>query len=219
VLGKLKRVIRDTVIGGRENRAAVEAAFFAVEIARLKTAAVVEPRIVADPNDQNTLTEIQEIEPFFMLTLGGAIYRKPLLELVRGLSLNQHDGWCPEYRGALTADWTLYHRDLRRFGNTVHIITTGMDSGPIVRRSRPCLVRWDSPYTCFLRNVALGTELMCEIVRDVIAGRSIKAYPQPETQGRTFLFRDLTPQISESIERDFRDGWLGRELDRMRNRW
>jgi methionyl-tRNA formyltransferase len=217
--GKVKRSAQSRLTRRRKGKPAVEAAFFEAEIRRLETAAVVEPKSVEDPNDRATLDEIRGIEPFCLLTFGGAIYRKPLLELVRGLSLNQHDGWCPEYRGANTADWALYHRDLRRFGTTVHLTTSGMDAGPIMRRSQPCLVPWDSPYTCFLRNVVVGTELMCEVVKDMIDGRSMKAYPQPESAGRTFLYKQLTPTVSDSIQRDFTSGWLGRELQRLKGHW
>ena len=103
-------------------------------------------------------------------------------------------------------DWTLFHRDIQRIGNTVHLLTEGMDSGPIVRRTRACLVPEDTPITTFVRVVAVGTELMCEVVSEAIEKRFIKVFDQPEVLGRTYRFLDRTPEVEKAVERDFKAG-------------
>ena len=60
---------------------------------------------------------------------------------------------------------------------------------------------------------------MCEVVEDIIDGRSLKVYPQPETQGRTFVVRDLKETVTDSIRQDFARGWLGQELKRLKGDW
>ena len=194
----------------------VEEALFADEVKVLRKGAHLKPVVVSDPDAQEVVDQVRELAPFFMVTLGGAIYSEPLLQCVRGVALNQHDGWCPEYKGANTVDWTFYHRDIAHLGNTVHILTSGMDAGPVVRRSSVCLVDNDTRESCFARVVALGTELMCEVVAEALEADEITVYDQPCGSGCTYLNHELTPEVIKAIDRDFQNGWLSFELSRVR---
>jgi hypothetical protein len=67
--------------------------------------------------------------------------------------------------------------------------------------------------------VALGTELVVEVVRDIINGKSIRLFPQPSSVGTTYLGRDVAPHILTALKRDKRAEWLRDELTRLRNNW
>ena len=102
-------------------------------------------------------------------------------------------------------------------GSTVHITTGSADAGPILRRSHPCLIDTDSPESCFAKVVALGTELMIEVVKDIISNKEVIVYDQPMTEGRTYLNSELGRNILKTVYRDFSTNWLKNELLRLRN--
>lgn len=192
----------------------VEQRMFGEEIARLRKVSYLTPALVEDPNSAETIAFVKSLDPYFILTLGGSIYSKELRDCARGLALNQHDGWCPEYRGSNTIDWALYHRDLPKVSNTVHILTDGMDSGPILRRSSACLAVDDTPKSCFARSVALGTELMCEVVGDLMQTRKARIFPQPQFVGYTYRGRDLTEDVRKAVRKDLQAGMIRTVLAR-----
>jgi hypothetical protein len=200
---------------GRSRQQEVEERLFGDEVRWLRRGASLQPVMVADPNSPDVIDAVRSLNPYLFLSLGGAIYRRPLLDGVRGVALNQHSGWSPEYKGSNTTDWALYHRDLAHVGNTVHLVTSGIDAGPIVRRSTACITPEDTRESCFARVVALGTDLMCEVVAEIIRSDEIAVHDQPGERGRTYLGAELTDRITCSIDADIAGGWLQSELRRL----
>jgi folate-dependent phosphoribosylglycinamide formyltransferase PurN len=196
---------------------AAERRIFGCEIESIMRGARLAPVVVDNPNDPAVVTAMRELRPYFLLTHGGPIYGKTLLEVARGVAINQHSGWAPEFKGSNTTDWALYHRSLDYVGCTVHVPISAVDAGPILRRSRPCFVGDESPEAIFVRVAALGTELMIDVVKEIIRSHEITVYDQPAHAGRTWLGSELTGRIFRSIERDYRDGWLREELRRVRS--
>ena len=163
------------------------------------------------------IEEIKELDPYFFLTLGGPLYKKPILDSIRGAAINQHAGHSPTYKGSNTIMWALYHRSLQHVSSTVHLTTTGADAGQILRRSSPCIFPNDSAYTIFLRTVSLGTELMIESVQEIIENKELTVFKQPTRSGKTYLNREFDPRVAKAIARDFKANWLQNELNKQRN--
>jgi len=199
----------------RSRQQKVEEELFGDEVRLLRKNACLQPLAVADPNSGEVVESVRSLSPYLFLSLGGTIYRQPLLDCARGLALNQHSGWSPDYKGTNTIDWALYHRDLAHVGNTIHILTSGLDAGPIVRRSTACLTKDDTRESCFTRAVALGTELMCEVVAEIIRADEITVHDQPGEHGRTYLGMELTDQIARAVDADLERGWMQSELRRI----
>ncbi len=224
--GDVLRRGRERLLARRSDRAlrqyyaaqiGAEQALLGQEVAELEHFAVRAP-IKVHPTDVNSPTFVQEIEtlsPYFFLTLGGPLYKKPLLDAVRGVAINQHAGHSPELRGSNTTQWALYYRNLDHVSATVHITTSGADAGPILRRSNPCLFPTDDVNTIFARVVTLGTELMIESVQEIIADKTVMTFPQTPRTGKTYLSKQF-PDIIEPIMRDFRNGWLQKALEQQR---
>ncbi len=197
---------------------AAEQRMFGREIERMKGTSHLEPQLVSpmDVNSADFVQELQAIAPYFLLTLGGPLYRRPLLRAARGAAINQHAGHSPMLRGSYTAEWALYHRNLDYVSNTVHITTSGADAGPILRRSHPCLFPKDTQEEVFARVVALGTELLIESVRDIIDNKEVTVFDQPPESGRTRLASEYNATVYQQVEHDFRNRWLEDELKRVR---
>jgi methionyl-tRNA formyltransferase len=205
-----ERVLRQSPLARAQTR------LFREEVEQLRGHGRLTPTPVEDPSSSEFIAEVRRLDPYFFLSLGGPLYTDELLRAVRGIALNQHAGWSPQYRGSHTIAWALYHRDLDCVGATVHQTTSGADAGPIFRRAQACLLPDDDMHTCFARAVALGTELMCETVHELIADKRPVAYPQPRGQGRTYRAADLDGATRDWIAQDLAHGWLGMELERSR---
>jgi hypothetical protein len=213
--GEAVQLVRERVLG-RGPRAAAHERLFREEVQQLRPFGKLEPITVEDPSSPEFIAQIERLDPYFFLSLGGPLYKPQLLNAVRGIALNQHAGCSPAYRGAHTIWWALYHRDLDSVGTTIHQTTSGADAGPIFRRSQALLLPGDDAETCFARVVALGTELMCETVRDIMVNKQQTVYQQPRAQGRTYLALEMDRATRRWVNRDLANRWLAVELARMR---
>jgi len=186
------------------------------EIRELKHNARLKPIPVSDPHSQSFISDIHRLSPYLFLSLGGPIYRQALLDGVRGLPINLHAGWSPDYKGSHTLMWALYHRRLDRFGSTVHVTTADVDGGPILRRGFPALLAGDNLETCMARAVISSTEMAIDAVHEILSNRRITAFEQDRKTGRTYRTNDLTQNVIQAVRRDFASGWLSQELSRLR---
>jgi folate-dependent phosphoribosylglycinamide formyltransferase PurN len=196
-----------------------EEKLFGAEVKHLKKNVHLEPERISikDVNSTKFIARIQDIKPYFLLTLGGPLYKKRLIDGCRGAAINQHAGISPQMKGSGTTEWALYHRDLDLVGSTVHLLSTGADSGAIIKKSFPSLLGTDQLETIFLRVVALGTELMIDSVKEIMRHQKIRVFTQKDGVGRTYLHKQFTQEIYKSIQSDFRNFWLTREIHRKRD--
>lgn len=186
------------------------------EMKSLEKFKVCEPMIIHDHKSEEFIEKIRELNPYFILTLGGPLYPRELIASASGFAINQHAGWAPQYKGNATVYWALFHRQLNYLGSTVHLLSTGADSGAILRRGNPCVLPSDSPFDCFVRVVVLGNELMIETVREIITNGKVRIQPQVEGEGKTYLSKEFTHELTLRLLRDFKSGWLKMELNRVK---
>ena len=207
--------------GGRKQREnkrqqLADQRLFESEVRELQHGAVVGPTVVMNPNSDDFVDAVRGLNPYFFLSLGGPIYRPELLDSARGIAISQHAGWSPIFRGTHAIARALYHRQLGYVGATVHITSADVDGGPILRRSQAALTPWDTPETCFARVVALGTELMCEAVTDIIECKEVVVYDQQLARGVASLNSQFDGGIEKAIERDFSNAWLSEAIRTQR---
>ncbi|MCG8668815.1 MAG: hypothetical protein MI867_05335 [Pseudomonadales bacterium] len=157
-------------------------------------------------NSEPFIEKLKAHNAYFLCTLGGPLYKKGVLESVKGATINQHAGHSPDYKGSSTTEWALFQRNYDQVSSTVHISLTGADSGPIIRRSNPAMARTDSSYKIFSRVVALGTEMMIEAVEEIIEKGSITVFDQAPDAGRTYTSLDFDHQLYFGVQKDFSSG-------------
>lgn len=200
-----------------ESQRIAEDRLFQSEVQELRDCAVVRSSAVADPGSEGFVEALTELDPYFLLSLGGPLYGAEVLDCARGIAINQHAGWSPTFRGSNTVGWALYHRQLGCVGTTVHVTTAELDGGPILRRSQAALTPWDTPEACFARVVALGTELICEVVKDIIDSKEVVVCDQPSDWAAAYLGSQFDGAIENAIERDFANGWLAEAIRGQRH--
>jgi folate-dependent phosphoribosylglycinamide formyltransferase PurN len=72
------------------------------------------------------------------LVFGASFIRGPLCEhLVANKAINLHMGVSPYYRGSSTNFWAMYDRRPQFVGATVHRLSRGLDSGPMLFHAFP----------------------------------------------------------------------------------
>jgi len=140
-------------------------------------------RVIEAPgvSSEDTARAVRQLGLDVLLPSGGII-RPVLLSAAPLGCLNAHHGWLPSIRGM----WSAFHAiaDDRPdwIGVTVHRMDAGIDTGPILRRARPCLAPEDTHETLYVRLDILAAELLEDVLRDLAAGR-VEELPNPPGEG------------------------------------
>jgi methionyl-tRNA formyltransferase len=125
---------------------------------------------------------MRDLRPDYVISGGGGIIRKDLLDLPRIGFLNIHPGLLPEYRGVDPVLWALSEGGL--LGATLHLMSSGIDEGPLLIRrvleeepQHRTILGWR------LACMHLGAKLLVEFLRDP---KSFPPRQQDEKQARYF---------------------------------
>lgn len=89
---------------------------------------------VDDFHSQSTLNAIESLNIDYILFTGGGIIRNSLIDIPRKGIVNCHMGILPKYRGMDCNFWALLNNDYENLGYTTHMINSGVDTGPIIKR-------------------------------------------------------------------------------------
>lgn len=214
--GSLLRGVLDSVrarLRSRPSLRAAEQRLFGKEVERLGKTCTVRPTRVESIESESTLSQIKSLKPYFILALGPATCAPPLRACTEGLVVRQSDTWAPEYDASFLVYWALYHRDLSKIVSTIHFWRDGAESDIVVSSSTPCLAVDDTPASCFARQAAVGTELMCELVGNLIKTRAVRL-DQRQPEASPTMNAEPTEDIRREVESDLRRGLIKREAAR-----
>ena len=102
------------------------------------------------------------LEADVFVIFGAGYIKGPLCEyLVARRAVNIHMGVSPYYRGSATNFWALYDNRPEYVGATIHLLTAGLDSGPILFHALPRAEALD-PFLLGMRAVRVAHEAMVE---------------------------------------------------------
>jgi hypothetical protein len=134
----------------------------------------------------------------------GATYIKPPLVdlLVERRALNIHMGVSPYYRGSSTNFWAMYDRRPEYVGATIHLLSRGLDSGPMLFHALPRVEEVEA-FALGMRAVKAGQVGLCERIAD----GSIFDLPPIE--------QDKSREIRYTRNADFTDVVAREYLDRL----
>ncbi|MDH4227844.1 MAG: formyltransferase family protein [Deltaproteobacteria bacterium] len=146
----------------------------------------------------------------------GASYIKGWLidYLVSKKAINIHMGVSPYYRGSACNFWALYDNKPEYVGATVHLLSKGLDSGPVLYHALPVL-KGDTPFEFTMRAVEAAQESLVER----ISSNQIFDF-QPQEQDRSQEIRyakksDFTDEVAdEFLKRNLDGGNLASLLDK-----
>jgi hypothetical protein len=134
----------------------------------------------------------------------GATYIKGDLcdHLVARRAVNIHMGVSPYYRGSSTNFWAMYDRRPEYVGATIHLLTKGLDSGPMLFHAFPEPAPVD-PFVYGMLSVRAAHHAVVEQLR---TGRLLKIDPVPQ---------DRTHELRYTRNADFTDAVAAEYLDRL----
>lgn len=91
---------------------------------------------VRSVNSEEVVRVLQDRQPDAVIVNGTRIIREHVLSSVRCPFINTHAGVTPMYRGVHGGYWALWMGDRDNFGVTIHLVDSGVDTGPILAQRR-----------------------------------------------------------------------------------
>jgi folate-dependent phosphoribosylglycinamide formyltransferase PurN len=84
-------------------------------------------------NGKTTQQYLDRLQPSILLLAGVGIIKQVIISKAGKAVINAHPGLVPQYRGNFVVRWALLNGD--DVGVTVHLVDTGIDTGPILSQS------------------------------------------------------------------------------------
>lgn len=171
---------------------------------------------VRDINAQQAVTRIKALEPDLIAVSGTKLIKEPIFDLKPPSGLvNLHSGISPYYKGGPNCTlWCLANQEPQFIGSTVHVLTMGIDSGPILMSAQAHIAADDTLARLVCKAVATGHDLCMQTVQAMADGRQIESVPQDEIgKGRTYLMREWNVLQLARAARYVRSGQLARWVE------
>ena len=140
------------------------------------------------------LAEALEADEY--VVFGASFIRGALCEfLISRRAVNIHMGVSPFYRGSATNFWAAYDGKYDLVGATIHLLSAGLDSGPMLFHALPKA----EPVPPFLHGM-LSVRAAHLALRDVLASESLRTL-EPVAQDKTLELRysrdsDFTDEVA-----------------------
>ena len=112
----------------------------------------------------DAMEAIARLRPHYLVMGGAGIVKDPLLSAAAGGMINAHPGLLPEYRGLDPVLWSVWNNC--PVGATLHVISEGIDEGPILMRRALEAIEVSSILELRLRCMRLGASLLAEFLLD-----------------------------------------------------
>jgi methionyl-tRNA formyltransferase len=158
---------------------------------------------VRDHNDTATVDLVRALGIDLLLNSETTrILKGPVLETPAHGIFNVHPGLLPEFRGCTCVEWAI-HLD-EPVGNTVHVMTSGIDEGPIVLREAIAFDRADKYTDVRCKVFRAGARLLARAACDVAHGRIARDTPRAQTGGR--YFKPIDPESMQAVHAKLSEG-------------
>ena len=122
-------------------------------------------------NSEGCLNTLRLIQPDIVIVNGTRIISKAILQCTNAVFINMHAGITPMYRGSHGGYWALRNNDANNFGTTIHVIDTGVDTGPVLKQVFTKPEKVDNFTTYPILQAAIGIAALKEVLHEIIAGK------------------------------------------------
>ena len=177
-----------------------------------------------DLNRLDTSWLAEALESDVHVVFGASYIRKPLVdELVERRALNIHMGTSPYYRGSSCNFWAMYDGRPDYVGATVHLLSSGLDSGAMLSHALPTLER-DEPADGFALGMRAVSGAFDVLVSLVDGGRWQRIEPVVQDRSLELRYtrnRDFTDEVAaeylrrEPTPESIRDSLQARDATRF----
>ena len=152
------------------------------------------PLFVAEEavNTAEAAAYVRKCAPDIVLIFGAGLIKEPLFSALPFYKINLHLGLSPWYRGNATLFWPFYNLEPNWAGATLHIITPGIDDGPMIAHAIPELRQGDGVHDVGVRTVSAAAETALKML-DMFKSRGELPLTQQKSPGRLYRMRDFRP--------------------------
>lgn len=155
------------------------------------------------------------------VVFGASYIKGPLVKhLVEHTCFNIHMGVSPYYRGSSTNFWALYDERPEYVGATIHMLTEGLDSGPMLFHTFPP-TRFDDPFVMGMRAVKAAHEAFATRLADGSIWDYDCVTPDKSLEFRYTRNEDFTDDIAQEylnrlmMPEQIKERLAARELDKF----
>lgn len=156
-------------------------------------------------NSASSKKLLADLDPKIIAVVGSKIIKKSVVEKFSDRIVNFHTGSLPEYRGPFSEFWAIYNYERDMVGTTIHMINSGIDTGPILSSQKIQIDDLADPQESHILNAKQGAGLMAKTIREYLEG-SISPKQQEESRANYFSI----PTEEQIQELELR---LGRKID------
>ena len=135
------------------------------------------------------------------VVFGASWIKGPLCDhLVAHRAYNLHMGVSPYYRGSSTNFWALYDARPEYVGATIHLLSRGLDSGPMLFHALPKAEAVDP----FLLGMKAVRSAHLGLIEAITNGQLHQVEPVPQDKSRQFRYTRNT-DFTDTAARDYLD--------------
>ena len=144
---------------------------------------------VPSVNDELCKQELEKLQPDIVLVNGTRIISKRILQCTNAIFINMHVGITPKYRGVHGGYWALVNNDKKKFGVTIHVVDSGIDTGKILYQTIISTDKKDNFVTYPYLQLAEGIPYIKNAVADKLENKST---PEIKSSGQSKLWHHPT---------------------------
>ena len=145
------------------------------------------------------------LESDIYVVFGSSFIKGWLIDfLTENHAVNIHMGLSPYYRGSSCNFWALFDGKPEYVGSTIHFLSRGLDSGPIIYHAIPKLDN-ENPFEFTMRSVVVAQETLTE---KIINSELFNSAPIPQSKDLEIRYSKNT-EFTDEIAAEF----LSRKMD------
>jgi len=161
-------------------------------------------------NHPETLEAVRNFHPSQIIVFGASLLGPGYLSPYTNRVINLHLGLSQYHRGASCNFWSVHEGRPGLLGATIHKVTSGIDTGEIIRQETIQLDENDDEQTLAGKTLILGTRLVIETlnnptVRKIVGNRS-------KANGKLYQMKDFTPRATLEVRKLIGRGILKQQI-------
>jgi len=170
------------------------------------------PMQLGDLNKCSMATLNDFLQSDYYIVFGSSYVKGELAKfLVNNKAINIHMGVSPYYRGTDCNFWALYDNNPHLVGATIHLLSKGLDSGPILYHAMSNVI--SNPFEYSMSTVKSAFDSLCKKIND----NSIFNI-KPELQSKSKEIRySKKDEFNESVVKDFLKKKINLDLKMFNN--
>jgi methionyl-tRNA formyltransferase len=157
-------------------------------------------KLTSDFHAADSLQFIEESNCKLVAFTGGGLIRQPLIGKAGVGVLNCHMGILPKYRGMDCTYWCSLNRDHENIGFTIHLMDTGVDTGPIFETHHVDVSQAQTVDQAVFKIEYQMAPAMADAIAEIVRGSAIFT-PQNVGEGRQYF--TLSPECLDLSRRLF----------------